>query len=175
MIYFTPKHFRASDGSHLPILIKLVLMTDGPILELGTGFYSTPVLHWLCAEKKRKIVSYESQEAFVEVAKNYLTDFHEIHLVDDWSKINISQHWSIVLIDHWPSSQRKVEMARVANNADYVIVHDSEPDNDKDYRYSEVVPLYKYRYDYDKLYPNTSIFSNFKDLSSLGSLFFNKK
>lgn len=167
MIYFTPRHFGASDGSHLPILIKLVLMTEGPILELGTGFFSTLALHWLCAEKKRKLVSYDSSAKYIEVAKNFLADFHEIHLVDDWSKIDISQHWSIVFIDHAPGQQRKVEMARVANNADYVIVHDTEPRNDKYYHYSEVAPLYKYRYDYDKLYPNTSVFSNFKDLSNL--------
>ena len=165
MILFTPKHFKASDGSHLPMLIKLILMTEGPILELGTGFFSTPVLHWLCAEKKRKLVSYDSQEKYIEVAKNYIADFHDIHLVNDWSTIDISQHWSIVLIDHAPGPQRKVEMARVANNADYVIVHDTEPRNDKYYHYSESAHLYKYRYDYDKVYPNTSLFSNFKDLS----------
>lgn len=167
MIYFVPRHFKPSDGSHLPILVKLVMMTDGPILELGTGFFSTPMLHWLCAEKRRKLVSYDSSEKFIEVAKNYIADFHEIHLVADWSKINISEHWSIVLVDHAPGQQRKVEMARVANNADYVIVHDSEPRNDKYYHYSEVAPLYKYRYDYDKVYPHTSVFSNIKDLSNL--------
>uniref|UniRef100_A0A6H1ZSI1 Methyltransferase n=1 Tax=viral metagenome TaxID=1070528 RepID=A0A6H1ZSI1_9ZZZZ len=167
MISFQPKHWKASDGSHLPVLIKLVLMTEGPILELGTGFFSTPVLHWLCAEKKRTLVSYESSAKYIEVAKNYLADFHEIHLVEDWAKIDISQHWNIVLIDHGPGPQRKVEFARVANNADYVVVHDSEPNNDKYYKYSEVAPLYKYRYDYDKLYPNTSVFSNFKNLSNL--------
>ncbi len=167
MTHFTPKHFAASDGSHLPILIRLVLMTDGPILELGTGFFSTPVLHWLCAEKNRKLVSYDSQERFVEVANNYITDWHEVHLVDDWDKIDISQHWGVAFIDHGPGPRRKVEMARVANNADYVIVHDTEPGNDWYYHFSEVAHLYKYRYDYDRVYPNTSVFSNFKDLSNL--------
>jgi hypothetical protein len=165
MIYFKPKHFGASDGSHLPLLIKLVLMTDGPILELGTGFFSTPVLHWLCAEKKRKLVSCESSEMFIEVANNFISDFHEVKLVKDWDKEDIeSQHWSVVLIDHAPGPKRKNEFARVANNADYVIVHDTEPQSDYYYHYSEVYPLYKYRYNYDKVHPNTSIFSNFKDL-----------
>jgi predicted O-methyltransferase YrrM len=164
----SPRHFKVRSGSHLPVLIKLVLMTDGSILELGTGFFSTPVLHWLCAEKKRKLVSYDSQEAFTELANNYLTDFHEVHQVKDWSKIDIeSQYWSIVFIDHAPAQQRQLEMVRVANNADYVIVHDSELKHDKDYQYSKIAPLYKYRYDYDKVYPNTSVFSNFKDLKNL--------
>jgi len=164
---FTLKDFRLNDSSHLSILIKLVLMTNGPILELGTGFYSTPVLHWLCAENKRKLVSYESSEQYIEVANNYIADFHEVHLVDDWSKIDISQHWSIVFVDHWPSSQRRIEIERVANNADYVIAHDSELEHDKDYQYSKVAPLFKHRYDYNKFYPPTVVFSNFKDLNNL--------
>jgi hypothetical protein len=165
---FVPRHFKPSDGSHLPILIRLVLTTDGPILELGTGFFSTPVLHWLCAERKRKLVSYESSPKYMQVAENYIADFHEVHFVEDWAKIDIeSTHWCIVLIDHGPGPQRKVEMARVANNADYVVVHDTEPKSDKYYHYSEVAHLYKHRFDFDKLYPNTSVFSNFKDLRSL--------
>jgi len=169
MIIFTPRNFKPADGSHLPILIKLVTMTDGPVLELGTGFFSTPVLHWLCAEKKRKLVSYDSQVPFFEVANKYLTDWHEVYLIDDWSKIDISQHWSVVLVDHAPAEQRKLEMARVANNADYVVAHDSEPRHDRSYAYSEIAPLYKYRFDYDKLYPHTAVFSNFKDLSNLSA------
>lgn len=168
MILFKPKHFKGSDGSHLPVLIRIVLMTEGPILELGTGFFSTPVLHWLCAENKRELVSCESSESFIAVAKNYEADFHEVVLIKDWAKFDIeSRHWSIVLVDHAPGPQRKVEFARVANYADYVIVHDTEPKNDRYYHYSEVAPLYKFRWDYDQLYPHTSVFSNFKDLSFL--------
>lgn len=170
MIYFKPKHFAASDGSHFPILIPIVQMTDGPILELGTGFYSTPLLHWMCAPTKRRIVSYESATPYFEVAKNYLTDWHEVNFVENWANIDISQHWSIAFVDHGPGPQRKVEFARLANNADYVVVHDTEPRSDRYYHFSEVAPLYKYRFDYDKVYPNTSVFSNFHDLKGLADL-----
>src|SRR5271157_2406306 len=108
MILFKPKHFKASDGSHLPILVKLVMMTEGPILELGTGFFSTPMLHWLCAPTKRRLVSYESSEVFIEVAKNYMADFHEIHLVTNWDQVNLSQYnWDVALVDHGPGPQRR--------------------------------------------------------------------
>ena len=170
---FTERHWKASDGSHLPILTRLVLatMNEGPILELGTGFFSTPVLHWLCAPTKRRLVSYESQQKYFAVASNYLADFHEVHLVEDWAAIDIeSSHWDIVLVDHGPGPQRKVEFARVANNADYVVVHDTEQRNDQYYHFSEVTPFYRYRCDYTDLYPNTSVFSNLKDLSNLPEL-----
>ena len=167
MKIFSPRDFKVRAGSHLPILIKLVLMTDGPILELGTGFYSTPVLHWLCAEKNRKLVSYDSSDKYIEIAKNYITDWHEVRFVTDWSKINISRHWGLVFVDHYPAQQRRLEIERVANNADYVIAHDSELEHDKDYQYSKVAPLFKHRYDYNKFYPPTVVFSNFKDLKNL--------
>lgn len=167
-ILFAPKHFKSSDGSHLPVLIPLVLATKGPILELGTGFFSTPVLHWLCAESGRRLVSYESQERYFAVASQYQSSTHEVHLVNDWAVIDLAPyHWTIVLVDHGPGPQRKIEFARVAQLADYVVVHDTEPRNDKYYNYSEVAPMYKYRRDYSSLYPNTSIFSNFIDVRTL--------
>jgi predicted O-methyltransferase YrrM len=165
---FTSKDFKVRAGSHLPLLIKLVFMTDGPILELGTGFYSTPVLHWLCAENKRKLISYESSERYFEVARRYISDWHEVNFVTDWSKIDTSSnHWGVVFVDHYPAQQRRLEIERVADNAEFVIAHDSELKHDKDYQYSKIAPLFKYRYDYNKFYPNTVVFSNFFSIDKL--------
>ena len=75
--------------------------------------------------------------------------------------------WGLVFVDHYPAQQRRLEIERVANNADYVIAHDSELEHDKDYQYSKIAQLFKYRYDYDKFYPPTVVFSNFKDLNNL--------
>jgi preprotein translocase subunit YajC len=61
----------AGYGSHLPILIKLVEMTDGPILELGSGLFSTLFLHWACFLKKRKLVSYDNDEEFYKSISNF--------------------------------------------------------------------------------------------------------
>ena len=136
-------------------------------MELGTGFNSTPVLHWLCNEKKRKLVSYESNPKYFATAKNYINDFHEVHLIDDWDKLDVSQHWNIVFIDHAPGPRRVEEMVRLANQADYVIVHDTEGRSDWHYKFSRGFPSYKYRYDYTKAYPYTSVLSNFHDVTKL--------
>jgi len=167
MITFTPKDFKVRAGSHLALLAKIVLMSEGPVLELGTGFYSTPMLHWLCADSNRELVSYDSSDKYIEIAQRYATPLHTVHFVTDWSKIDISRHWGVVFVDHYPSTQRRVEIERVANNADYVVAHDSELKHDGDYQYSKMEPLFKYRYDYNKFYPPTVVFSNFKDLTNL--------
>ena len=170
MIYFKPKHFKASYGSHIPILVKLVSMTSGPIMELGVGFFSTPVLHWLCAPTKRKLVSYESNVSYYEMAKNYITPWHDVRLIDNWDDLDLSERWNIIFIDHGPGIRRNTEMVRVANVADYVIVHDTEAKSDWHYNYSKAFHLYKYRCDYKKTYPETSVLSNFHDLDGVCEL-----
>ena len=102
-----------------------------------------------------------------EVGNKY--QYHDVIFVEDsdWDKIDVlSTHWSVVLVDHNPGPRRREEMRRVANNADYVVVHDTDPQNDWHYKYAEYFPLFKYRCD-TLIYPRTTVLSNFKDLAGL--------
>lgn len=147
--------------------MKIVQMTEGPILELGGGTFSTPYLHWMCFPN-RKLYTFENErDFFYPHIEQYKADFHEVIFVEDWDKIDISGHWSVVLVDHHPNERRKVEITRLANSADYIVVHDTEGRHDHKYRYSEIYHLFKYRYDFQKAYPFTTVLSNFKDLSDL--------
>jgi hypothetical protein len=162
-------------GSHLPILMKIMAITDGPVLELGMGLFSTPFLHWACYDAQRKLVSCENKKGFIdmfvfndprEVGNNY--KYHEVIFVEnsDWDKVDLSEHWSVVLIDHNPGPRRREEMKRLANNADYIVVHDTDEKNNWYYKYAEYFPLFKYQYN-TSIYPRTTVLSNFKDLSNL--------
>ena len=162
------RDMKASEGSHIPVIIKIMEISEGDVLELGTGLNSTPIFHWLAKAQGRKVDSYESNGMFHRHAYNYKSDSHTIHKVEDWDKdLKIDRHWGVVFIDHAPGKRRNVEMERVANNADYVVVHDTEPRSDWHYNYSNHFDKYKYRYDYTKVYPHTSVFSNFKDVTNL--------
>lgn len=168
MFTIKSRELKASEGSHIPVLIKVMENSAGDVLELGTGLNSTPVLHWLCNATKRKMDSYESIPMFHRIAWNYENDFHKVHFVKDWDKdLKIDQHWGVVFIDHAPGTRRVEEMIRLANSADYVIIHDSEPKSDWHYNYSKGFHAYKFKYDYTKAYPNTTILSNFKDPNEL--------
>lgn len=151
--------------SHLPILTKIVDMTEGPILELGIGF-STVVLDMMCRLTKRPLFSYDNDPQWYEKYLEYQSDFHQILLTDDWDKIDIdNRHWSVVLIDHRPALRRRVEAKRLKDNTDYVVMHDSEPEINKFYRYTDIYPLFKYRFDYTRCKPFTTVLSNFKKLN----------
>ena len=169
-------HCHIGGGSHLPILMKVLDLTDGPVLELGTGLFSTPFLHWACFDKKRKLVSYENKKKFFdfwiyddarEIGNDY--SYHQVKFVEnnDWDKVNVlEEHWSIVLIDHNPGPRRREEMKRVAKNADFVVVHDTDDKNNWYYKYAEYFPLYAYRWD-SKIYPRTTVLSNYRILTNL--------
>lgn len=154
-------------GSHLPVLISIVNATSGPILELGTGLFSTPYLHFACLPTKRRLVSYDSDEGWIHNFKDFRSDFHEVIFIDDWDKLDTNGQWDIVLVDHGPDERRQVEAKRFAGNAKYIILHDSNPEYDYLYKYSEVYPLYRNRFDYNSLHPNTTVLSNQSDLSGL--------
>ena len=165
------KDLKASEGSHIPVIMEVLKHSEGPVLELGTGLNSTPVIHWLCHPVGRKVESYESNHMFWRAAYNYHTDWHTVNKVEDWDKdFTVDKHWGMVFIDHAPGKRRNVEMGRVAQNADFVVVHDTEPKSDWHYNYSNHFDKYKYRFDYTKNYPHTSVFSNFKDLKFLEEL-----
>ena len=126
-------------SSHLPILIKLLSITDGDVLEMGIGFYSTPFLHWACFEK-RKLVSYENNPKYMGYFKSFISDQHNIVFVEDWDNADIERPWDIVFIDHAPSLRRKEEVRRLANWAKYIVVHDTQPNAENKYRYNEIYP-----------------------------------
>jgi hypothetical protein len=59
------------------------------------------------------------------------------------------------------------EIERLKDIADFVIVHDTQPEDNKFYHFDHVFRKFKYRFDYKKASPNTTVLSNFHDLSFL--------
>lgn len=140
-------------------------MTDGAVLEMGMGYCSTPILHWLCAVNKRKLVSIDNDPKYFKIWKSFACDFHQLFLVEDWEQAEIETNWDVVLIDHKPAERRKEDVKRLANLAKLLVLHDSNGSNDKLYHYSEIYPLFKWKFVYGKYYPETVLLSNVIDLT----------
>ena len=157
----------SSVATHIPLLVRVFDKSEGDVLEIGTGYFSTLLLHWLATISERQVHSYESSTHWYNRNKKSETAFHHIHLCTDWASADFDQkHWGMVFIDHAPEARRSVEIARLANLADYIVIHDTDL-SDRKYRYSTIWHLFKYRYDYTKLWPSTTVVSNFKDLSDI--------
>jgi len=161
------KRYNPAWGSHMPVLVKIMEISSGPVLELGMGAFSTPLLHMLCFNKGRKLHSYEGDQRYFDMHGNFRSDFHQIDFAEDWDKINIEDtQWGVAFVDH-EANRRSPEVKRLVSNAKYVIIHDSDPDCDKYYNFSSIYPLFQYRFDYTKAKPHTTVLSNFIDVSQL--------
>lgn len=152
-------------SSHIPVLIRALEITDGPVLELGIGYGSTPLLHALCFEKNRPLVSYEHRGEWVKTFQKYIDAGHEIIAVTDWDDIDLGRlKWSVALVDHAPAERRVEEIRRLCDlNVEFIIVHDTQPIAEDEYRYSQIYPLFKYRWDYTKLGCHVAVLSNVRE------------
>jgi|SRR3989344_7168328 len=148
-------------SSYFPVLIKAVQNTDGPILELGAGLFSTPLLHWLCAEQGRKLVTYEDNQKYYKFARKFRTDTHEVNFVTDWDKESFNKtKWDVVLIDHGVNRRTK-DILRLKNCVKYIVIHNTQ---DKNYKYGKIWSKFKYVYHWKFCTPWTSVVSNKKKL-----------
>jgi hypothetical protein len=161
---------KVKPGTHIPMLIRIFDVTEGDILELGSGYFSTTVLRWLCEMSGRTLYSVESTRAWYEKALRDPVVFHKVikcnQHFSDVEEI-FQRKWSMVLVDHFPDTRRYREIERLATKAEYLIIHDSNLSEAKNYGYEKIWHLFKYRYDYTKLNPNTTVVSNFHNLSFL--------
>ena len=151
--------------THIPMLLKTVQMTEGPILELGAGLYSTPLLHWLCAETGRELWTYDSVEEYYEFARRFQSRNHRIRFTKDFKELDTKKQWSVVFVDHWPEKQRGLDTIKLKDNAEYIVLHDSE--EEEKHGYEKAWEHFKYRYDWKFCTPHTTVLSNFNDLSEL--------
>jgi hypothetical protein len=141
------------------MLIKYVQLTKGDVLELGAGPSSTPLLHWLCRDKK--LVTYEDTQHYFDYARQFRWKKHSIRKVEDWDSIPVDRHWGVVFVDHSPPEQRGKDIIKFKDSADYIIAHDSD---ERCYGYEEAFKHFKYRYDWKETLPWTTVLSNFKVL-----------
>lgn len=164
-------------GTHLAPLIKCMEATTGDVLELGTGYFSTPYLHYKCMTDKRRLVSIDNEKGWIRrfadsdfYNHKYRGKYHEFIYVEDWAKADIEKPWDVVLIDHTPDERRKEEAKRLKDLAKYIIIHDSNESGERKYRgygYEELWPLFKYKKVFDMEDRHATVLSNFVDLEDL--------
>jgi hypothetical protein len=127
--------------------MECVLKTKGPILEIGSGFYSTPFLCFF--NNDRLVVSVESDEKWREQSQ----DWGVIALPSVDEALRLSPNYDVVLIDG-PIKSRQPNVELFRKRARFVIVHDTEDDV-----YGYKFDGWKYKKWFKELQPWTTLLS----------------
>lgn len=151
-------------GSHVPVLAAMVIHTDGPILECGTGNWSTPLLHAMGAAMGREVVSLETSSEWIEKVKPFKSPNGDIlytqsilchHLV--------SKKWGLAFVDSSPGEQRIDVVRKLKGVAKFIVLHDREadiPPAGGNYGWKHLEGMFKNEVIYDLVRPWTSIVSD---------------
>jgi hypothetical protein len=110
----------------------------------------------------RRVFSYESVEEWYKRSLKFAKKFHKVSFVKEWDDVDLEKIWGVAFIDH-TAERRAADLQRLANYAQFIVVHDTQPENSDQYGAEEVLKSFKYRFDYKKDKPWTSVVSNFTD------------
>lgn len=166
----------ADYGTHMPALVTTVAFTKGPVLEMGCGDFSTPLLHALCAKDQRFLLTVDTDKKWLGYFLDLYSHWHQLWYLpvyeDDWMKnpkpylwdqIGNNVHWSVVFIDHRPGERRVIDIQRLRNNTDIFVVHDTQ---EASYDYEPTLSSFKYKYVYERYTTQTTIVSDTIDITT---------
>lgn len=147
------------------MLAAVVANTTGPVLELGCGNWSTPMLHEICRPTKRPLLSAEDDPEWMKQFTHMETDWHRFLKVDSenaWGQWDFGGGWSVVFVDHGNAAQRSDSILYFAEHdrAQWLVVHDVAMDTDEPcYNYARGFKAWKHVWRYSELWPHTCVLS----------------
>lgn len=153
-------------STHNTLLLKAVNACKGNVVEFGGGFFSTPLLHWVCKDLGKNLVTLENDTTFYDFTKQFRSKSHKVIFIEDWDDFKADSNWGVVFIDHdQPYQRRGYDAIRFKDVAEFIVIHDTE--HEKLYGYDEVWSHFKYRYDWKECRPWTSVISNLVDVTKI--------
>jgi len=117
-----------ADGysTHQRMLVKYLMRTSGPIVEIGCGDYSTPIIHEIAAAQGRTVCTLDSNVDWLNRFASYKTEWHSFLHVESWDDWQPEGRYGLAFIDHAPGPCRPVEFMKLQGVADVLILHDTE-------------------------------------------------
>jgi len=164
-----------SFSSHQPVLIHtLNTISEGLVLEYGTGDHSTPIMHIICGMQGRKLISLETDIRWLKKFEHYKNDFHSFVYMDERIMHRLRNYifnynYAIAFIDGHPGEMRQKVIEKLFNKVDYFVVHDTE-----EWAKGFTYPGFSYKWDFskfkhvynlDKDGPGVSLLSNLNEIN----------
>ena len=141
---FEPYRRVVTVASHVSVLAGVTHASSGPVLELGAGAYSSPILHWLCGLQGRRLLTIEADADWMKIMDCYASALHEFKLSPTPSEDEqLGESWGMAFVD--AKGQEKSKCLMKLHHVPIVVVHDTHPHWLKHYGFAEELPMWKYR------------------------------
>jgi len=106
-------------ATHQRALLETVMATTGPVLELGCGDYSTPLLSAICESQGRP---FKAQASNAEWASR----FPGVEVVDWETWIAPEGRWGLVFLDNEEHTLKRYRRLEVLSHiTDTIVLHDA--------------------------------------------------
>jgi hypothetical protein len=134
-------------SSYVPVLAACMSVTGGPVLEMGAGAYSTPLLHWLCNVQGKRLLTIEFDAGWLDFLSAYRDSWHELIACQrPQDHPRLADPWGLAFVDG-RATERGPALARL-HHVPLVVVHDSEPEHAGHYpQMAEELATFRYRRD----------------------------
>lgn len=129
--------------THLPLIWMGLNLSEGLVIEMGSGYSSTFLIRDYCNDNCRGFLSFDSNPEWV--AKTGSIFVHDWDQYTEWQK-----SCGLLFIDHAPGEHRWKAIAAMADKADIIVFHDSEIGGAGNYQYDKIYPLFKYQLHYNR-------------------------
>ena len=162
--------------SHFPFLAAAIARTDGPILECGAGWGSTPLIHYL--GMGRQILTLETDKDWLATFDGYQSAAHQLQQIKadghhpqiaawkHFAETCMVPRWGVVFLDQAPGEARVPVALALRDKADLIIVHDREADEPGaggNYGWKQLDGEFKHQRIVKRMRPWTGIYSNVMD------------
>jgi len=164
-------------STHQEALVRMLMRTEGPVLELGIGEYSSVIMHEICEKQGRYLKTVTQDDKWHKKYEFLSAPMHEIVLIPGGRELEAWQNnaevikqvpnttegrWGLAMIDQAPGSARVWTMHQIRNMTDFFLVHDT--DEMQHYKYHSIFKTFKYSKWYKRLKPHTTVLSDLREI-----------
>lgn len=160
-------------STHQQALVRMLMRTSGPALEMGIGEYSSVVAHEILQSQNRYFRTVTQDWAWYnkyQFLRTYIDPVHDIRLLSGGKSLTTWQQnlesllpdlyprWSVVFVDQAPAAARPWAMRQLKSVTDFFVVHDTE--RMSQYGYTDIFAEFKYQKTFSRVTPYTTILSD---------------
>lgn len=134
-------------ATHQRLLVGAALRTKGPILELGCGFYSTPLLHEIAEVQDRLLITIDNNIDWLAQFLSLESKCHKLKLVGWWGELyehSEALDFSLCFVDQGQPCEREYAIRKLMDKVRVFVMHDTEEQHA--YGYGRTLPMFRYQF-----------------------------